>query len=82
MDKIERAREAIAQALSEADARFDHSIRLTKLVDDASEYTAIVTNRPPSTFSDYDEASAYVQRERQLFRADAVLAALREPSNV
>lgn len=81
----EEEREAIANAIREADAAFSYSFNLTKLVDGVSTHTLRIAGREPIDFEDREDGYSVIEEHRNRVRADAVLAALaalrtKEPS--
>lgn len=71
MDKSMTLLERTARAIDEA--YLGYSIRLTKLVDEEAEYTAIIEGESPRIFPDHAEASEWVEGFRKNARARAAL---------
>lgn len=66
--------EAAARAIDEA--TIGYSIRLTKLTDDGSEYTATIDGHEPRVFEDMDDAREWVGHITREAKARAVIAAI------
>lgn len=72
----EEEREAIAQAIREADAAFGYSFNLTRLVDGIETHTLRISGQEPVDFDDREDGYRMIEEHRNRARADAVLVAL------
>jgi hypothetical protein len=70
--------EKIAAAIKQAD--IGYNLRLTRLVDDVSEYTLTYADGQTHIFEDIDDGYAHIADRRRKLQADLILRALEVPT--
>ena len=68
--------DAVTAAITETDADFSYSYRLTGLNDGVEEHTLFMQGFEPATFADRQDGYAVIAERRNRLRAEAVLTAL------